>query len=204
MPQEADAPDRRFVRETGVAADIADLVEPVLADLGLRLVRVIVSGRDGGTVQIMIDRGGAAGVTIDDCAAASRRLSPLLDAHDPMPGKYRLEVSSPGIDRPLVRPADFETWAGFEAKVELRELVDGRKRFRGEIEGFEDDEIRLKVTLDGEDEPRILGFPIGLVAEAKLVMTDALLKAHAPGTPQAKRTAADAAGTDKSGGLING
>jgi ribosome maturation factor RimP len=117
--------DRRFVRETGTARVIADLAEPVLGELGFRLVRVKVSGRDGGTVQIMAERPGGE-MSVEDCATISRRLSPVLDAYDPMPGHYRLEVSSPGIDRPLVRPSDFALWAGHEAKVELTELFDGR------------------------------------------------------------------------------
>ncbi len=168
--------NRRFTRETGAAADIAALAEPVLADLGLRLVRALVSERDGATVQIMIDHADRD-VTVEDCADASRAISPLLDAHDPIPGRYHLEVSSPGIDRPLVRPSDFESWAGQEAKLELREPVDGRKRFRGVIEGFDADtgEVRLAVTMDGRSDADILGFPVSLIDNAKLVMTDALL-----------------------------
>jgi ribosome maturation factor RimP len=95
---------------------------------------VVMSRRDGGTIQIMADKAGGT-VNVDDCAAISRRLSPLLDAHDPIEGRYFLEVSSPGIDRILVRPSDFDDWAGYEAKVELKELIDGRKRFRGIVEG---------------------------------------------------------------------
>ena len=106
------APTERFVRETGPAADLAALVEPVLEDMGTRLVRVAVSLRDGGTIQIMADKAGGP-INVDDCATISRRLSPLLDAHDPIEGRYYLEVSSPGIDRILVRPSDFEDWAGF-------------------------------------------------------------------------------------------
>lgn len=176
MVRLADKTDVRFVRETGPAAEIAALAEPVIEDLGFRLVRVTVSGRDGGTVQVMIDRSDAP-VVIEDCTAVSRRLSPVLDAYDPMPGKYRLEVSSPGIDRPLVRPSDFETWAGYEAKVELKEMIDGRKRFRGEIEGFEDGEVRLKVVLDRQGEPQVIGLPVALIAQAKLVMTEELMRA---------------------------
>ncbi len=172
----ADDLDARFFRETGVAAEIADVSEPVLEDLGFRLVRVNVSGRDGGTLQVMVDRESGT-ITIDDCALISRRLSPVLDAHDPMPGGYNLEVSSPGIDRPLVRPRDFEIWAGYEAKVELKELVDGRRRFRGEIEGFEDGEVRLRMALRDDETIQTIGLPIALVAEAKLVLTDALIRA---------------------------
>jgi ribosome maturation factor RimP len=160
--------DRRFARETGPARAIADLAEPVLEELGFRLVRVKVSGRDGGTAQIMAERPNGE-MTVADCATISRRLSPVLDAYDPMPGQYRLEVSSPGIDRPLVRPSDFALWAGHEAKVELKELVDGRKRFRGVIEGVEKDEARLRIELEGKAEPVTIGLPFSLIGEAKLV-----------------------------------
>ena len=163
------ADDRRFTRETVTERLIADLAEPVLEELGFRLVRVKVSGRDGGTVQIMAERP-TGEMTVDDCAMISRRLSPVLDAYDPIPGQYRLEVSSPGIDRPLVRPSDFALWAGHEAKVELKELVDGRKRFRGVIEGVEDDEARLKIELEGKAEPVTIGLPFSLISEAKLVI----------------------------------
>ena len=163
------ANDRRFTRENGTERVIADLAEPVLEELGFRLVRVKVSGRDGGTVQIMAERP-TGEMTVEDCATISRRLSPVLDAYDPMPGQYRLEISSPGIDRPLVRPSDFALWAGHEAKVELKELVDGRKRFRGVIEGVARDEARLKIELEGKTEPVVVGLPFSLISEAKLVV----------------------------------
>src|ERR1041384_1381088 len=160
--------DQRFPHETGPARTIAELAEPVLDELGFRLVRVKVSGRDGGTVQIMAERPKGE-MTVEDCATISRRLSPVLDADDPMPGHYRLEISSPGIDRPLVRPSDFALWAGHEAKVELKELVDGRKRFRGVIEGVEKGEARLRIELEGKAEPVVIGLPFSLISEAKLV-----------------------------------
>jgi ribosome maturation factor RimP len=169
MPGHAASADSRFVRETGTARVIADLAEPVIEELGFRLVRVKVSGRDGGTVQIMAERPDGE-MTVDDCAAISRRLSPVLDAYDPMPGGYRLEISSPGIDRPLVRPSDFAMWVGHEAKVELKELVDGRKRFRGVIEGIAEDEARLRIELEGEHNPVVIGLPFSLIHEAKLVV----------------------------------
>ena len=141
--------DHRFSRETGVACEIADLAEPVLEELGFRLVRVKVSGHDGGTVQIMAERPGGQ-MTIADCASISRRISAILDARDPVPGGYRLEVSTPGIDRPLVRPSDFVSWVGHEAKIELRELVDGRKRFRGVIEGVTEEAALLRIEPAGD------------------------------------------------------
>jgi ribosome maturation factor RimP len=171
---EGGADDRRFIQEAGLAATIAALVEPVLEHLGFRLVRIQVMGRDGQTVQIMADRPDGT-ISIDDCETISRELSPLLDAHDPLPGSYRLEVSSPGIDRPLVRPTDFGTWAGHEAKIELKQPVNARKRYRGVLEGFEDGEVRLICELDQLGR-QVLGFPVGLIAEARLVLTDALIR----------------------------
>jgi len=170
------APTERFIREAGPAAEIAALVEPVLDDMGFRLVRVVMSRRDGSTIQIMADKAGGA-INVDDCASISRRLSPLLDAHDPVEGRYFLEVSSPGIDRILVRPSDFEDWAGFETKVELKELIDGRRRFRGILEGYENGEMLLQVRLDEKSEPQTIGLPIDLIHDAKLVLTDELIRA---------------------------
>jgi ribosome maturation factor RimP len=167
---------KRFSRENGLAARIAALVEPVVEELGCRLVRVKISGQNGSTLQIMVDRTDRA-IIVDDCALISRRISPLLDANDPMPGAFHLEVSSPGIDRLLVRPSDFIDWAGFEAKIEMKELIDQRRRFRGIIEGYEDGEARLQVELKDFDEPQTIGLPVDLIAEAKLVLTDELLKA---------------------------
>ena len=166
--------DRRIRRESGAAERVAAIVEPVAHDMGFRLVRVRMSGK---TLQIMAERPDGT-FTIDDCEALSRAVSPLLDVEDPIRNAYQLEVSSPGIDRPLVRPEDFETWAGHEAKVELRSMLAGRKRFRGVLEGFAEDEVRLYITGDGKDSDDILiGLPFDDIAEAKLVMTDRLLEA---------------------------
>jgi ribosome maturation factor RimP len=185
---EGGAHDRRFIRETGVAAAVAALVEPVLEHLGFRLVRVRVAGRDGQTVQIMVDRP-AGIVSVDDCEAISRELSPLLDAHDPMPGSYRLEISSPGIDRPLVRPSDFATWVGHEAKIELKEPVNARKRYRGVVEGFENNEVRVVCELDQLGR-QVLGFPVDLIAEARLVLTDELIRETLRRAKEAQKKAA--------------
>jgi ribosome maturation factor RimP len=168
MPSPSVSADLRFARETGVAREIAALAEPLLQEEGLRLVRVKVSGRDGGTVQVMAERAGGR-MTIDDCASISRKLSPLLQANDPMPGGYRLEVSTPGVDRPLVRPSDFAAFVGHEAKIELSELFDGRKRFRGVIEGIAEGEVRLLTEIKDETESQSIGVPFSLISEAKLV-----------------------------------
>jgi ribosome maturation factor RimP len=172
-PHEAASADR-FVRETGVAAAVADVVEPVLADLGFRLVRILISGKETRIVQIMAERPDGT-INIDDCEAISKAVSPVLDVAGTVPGAYRLEISSPGIDRPLVRPLDFENWSGHEAKIELKEPVDGRKRFKGILDGFENGEVRIVADL-GELGHQHLGLPVGLVAEAKLVMTDELIR----------------------------
>jgi len=164
----------RFIVESGAAARVAALIEPALADRGFRLVRVAISGREGKTLQIMAERADGT-MTIEDCEAISREISPLLDVHDPIAGSYRLEVSSPGIDRPLVRPSDFEDWSGHEAKIELTEPIDGRRRFRGMLEGFEDGEIRLEVDL-AQVGKQVIGLPVGLVADARLVLTDELIR----------------------------
>ncbi len=162
------------MRETGLAADVADIAAPVIEDLGFRIVRVSVAGKDERIVQIMAERPDGT-ISIDDCEAISKAISPVLDVADVVHGRYRLEISSPGIDRPLVRPSDFEDWAGHEAKIELKEPVDGRKRFKGVLEGFEEGEMRIKSDL-GPLGIQHLGFPVSLIAEAKLVLTDELIR----------------------------
>ncbi|HEY1243970.1 MAG TPA: ribosome maturation factor RimP [Hyphomicrobiaceae bacterium] len=168
------ASDARFIGETGVAAQFASLAEPALQDLGFRLVRVIISGRNGTTVQIMAERPDGT-ITVEDCADISRHLSPLFDAHDPISGQYTLEVSSPGIDRPLARPSDFQAWAGYEAKIELKEPIEGRRRFRGLLEGLVGDEVRMVAEVEHAGR-RSIGLPIARIAEARLVLTDELIR----------------------------
>ena len=182
--------EARFISETGVAADVAALIEPALNDMGFRLVRVTVSGRDGITLQIMAERPDGT-ITVEDCADISRNVSPLLDAHDPISGHYALEISSPGIDRPLARMSDFEAWAGHEAKIETKELVAGRKRFRGIIQGLAGSEVRLEVPPD-QGGPEV-NLPIGVIAEARLVLTDELIRET---LRRAKKAKADAAAAD--------
>lgn len=165
--------EARFISETGVAAEIAALIEPALNEMGFRLVRVTVSGRNGTTLQIMAERPDGT-ITVEDCADISRNLSPLLDAHDPISGHYTLEISSPGIDRPLARTSDFEGWAGHEARIETKELVAGRKRFRGTIQGLAGDEVRIEVPPD-QGGPEI-SLPVAIISEARLVLTDALIR----------------------------
>jgi ribosome maturation factor RimP len=164
----------RLILDSGVAARVAALVEPLLEGLGLRLVRVRVSGLDGCTVQVMAERADGS-MSIEDCEAASRALSAVLDAADPIERAYRLEVSSPGLDRPLVRKSDFERHAGHLVKVEMEIPVEGRKRFRGTLNGVQGDAARL--TRDdaeaGEDAEVLLA--IADMSDAKLVLTDELV-----------------------------
>lgn len=171
---EAAPSSERFLREAGLAADLASLVEPVLESLGYRLVRVEVSGRDGQTLQIMAERPDGS-MSIDDCEAVSRAVSPLLDVHDVISQAYRLEVSSPGIDRPLVRPSDFEDWAGSEAKIDLRQPIDGKRRLRGTLQGFEGGEVLIEADL-GADGHKVIGLSLDLISGAKLVLTDDLIR----------------------------
>ena len=188
--------DDRFLREFGVAAEIATTVGPVLTDLGYRLVRVTVSGREGQTLQIMAERPDGT-MSANDCEKVSKQVSPILDVLDPISDAYRLEISSPGIDRPMVRATDFDDWAGYEAKIELNEAVSGRKRFRGLIDGFADGEVRVDIeVLDGERKPtrETVGFPIGLIKDARLVMTDELIRESLRRAKKARETRGGADG----------
>jgi ribosome maturation factor RimP len=166
--------EARLIREEGVAARLAALAEPVLAELGFRLVRVRISGLSGCTVQIMAERADGT-LTIDDCEAISRNLSPVLDVADPLPQAYRLEVSSPGIDRPLVRRSDFERFAGHQVKVEMAVSTAGRRRFRGTLLGARGDAAHVRRDDAAADETADVLLPIADITEARLVLTDALV-----------------------------
>lgn len=169
-----DPNEPRLITETGVAARVAAIASGVLGALGYRIVRVKVTNRDGGTLQIMAERPDGT-MSIDDCEAASRALSPVLDVEDPIAGAYRLEMSSPGIDRPLVRLTDFARWAGHEVKVEMSVPVNGRKRYRGLLLGTAGDLARVKRADAREDEPEVVELPVADMGEARLVLTDALI-----------------------------
>ena len=164
----------RLIIEPGRAARVAALAEPVLAALGYRLVRVRVSGFAGCTVQIMAERPDGT-MTIEDCEAASRALSPVLDVTDPIEGSYRLEISSPGIDRPLVRRSDFDRYAGQVAQVEMQVPIDGRRRFRGELTGTAGECARIRRSDAAANENPDVLLRIDDMMEAKLVLTDALV-----------------------------
>jgi ribosome maturation factor RimP len=167
------ADEKRLIVEPGRAARVAALAEPVLASLGYRLVRVRISGLAGCTVQIMAERPDGT-MSIEDCEATSRALSPVLDAADPIEGAYRLEISSPGIDRPLVRRSDFDRYAGHVAHVEMTAPIEGRRRFRGELRGTDGDCVRLRSD-DAPAESAEILLRIDDMMEARLVLTDALV-----------------------------
>ena len=165
----------RLVTETGVAARVATIVGPTLMDLGFRLVRVKISGRDGCTLQIMAERPDGT-FTVEDCEAASKAISPVLDVEDPIDRAYHLEMSSPGIDRPLVRVSDFARWAGHLVRVEMEVPVDGRKRFKGVLEGVEGALALVRRDDPARDEVAQARLPIGDVGEARLILTDELIR----------------------------
>jgi ribosome maturation factor RimP len=165
----------RLIVETGVASRVAAIVAPVLAGLGFRLVRVKVSGLDGCTVQIMAERPDGT-MVIEDCETASRALSPVLDAADPIERAYRLEISSPGLDRPLVRRSDFERHVDQVVKIELAITFEGRRRFRGVIAGVEGDAARIRME-DAPDGAANVLLRFDDMTDAKLVLTDDLIAA---------------------------
>lgn len=169
-----DPTEKRYVKETALEARIARIVEPVANDLGYSLVRVKITQENGMTLQIMAeDKHGR--FTITDCEALSKEISPVLDVEDPIDREYHLEVSSPGIDRPLVRARDFATYVGHEAKVELSDMLDGRKRFRGIIKAVDDETVTITLPDAPKDTDPDHKLPLRLLADAKLVMTDALM-----------------------------
>jgi ribosome maturation factor RimP len=152
---------------------LLELLDPVAEVAGYEIVRLRLMGGGGKARRLQIMAEDASGeMTVEDCATLSRALSEVLDAADPIEGDYTLEVSSPGVDRPLTRLKDFETYAGYEVRLELDRLADGRKRFKGGLVGVEDDNVALNV--EGEDETILI--PFAWIAEAKLVLTDELMK----------------------------
>jgi len=181
----------RLVSEHGVAARVASIASRVLRDVGFRLVRVKISGANGMTVQIMVERPDGT-VTVSDCEEASMALSPVLDIEEPLPKAYHLEMSSPGIDRPLVRVSDFARAIGHEARIEMAVMVDDRKRFRGWIEGVEGEGsaamLKLRRMDARADEEADVVLPLRDLAEARLVLTEALIRESLKAAKQAEQT----------------
>jgi ribosome maturation factor RimP len=178
----------RLITEPGLPARVAVIAEPVLEQLGYRLVRVRVSGAEGCTVQIMAERPDGT-LTIEDCEDISRALSPVMDVTDPIEKAYRLEISSPGIDRPLVRKSDFDRYAGHLVRIEMEVPVNGRKRFKGKLTGTEGESAKLTRDDAKEGEEADVTLPIQDMSEAKLVLTDELVTEALRREKAAKREA---------------
>ena len=187
----AASSEPRLVVEPGLPARVATIVEPVIEQLGYRLVRVRVSSAEGCTVQIMAKRP-VGTMSVEDCEAVSRALSPVLDVADPIERAYRLEISSPGIDRPLVRKSDFERYTGHLAKIETSMPIQGRKRFRGVLAGTEGETARIRRDDAAEGEETEIMIPIEEMSEAKLVLTDELVTEALRREKSAKREAREA------------
>jgi ribosome maturation factor RimP len=170
-----DTDDQRIVTETGIEARVAHIVEPVIVGLGYRLVRVKLSATNGATLQIMAEKPDRT-MTVADCERLSHDLSPVLDLEDPIDRAYHLEVSSPGIDRPLVRRSDFELAIGQSIKLELARPLDGRKRFKGLVAGLDGDRLRLTVDGPAGGPPTDVLLPLADIGEARLMLTDALVR----------------------------
>jgi ribosome maturation factor RimP len=160
-----------LIAKSAVDRRIASLIEPVLTDMGFELVRIRVMGGTSPTLQIMAQKPDGT-IEVDDCGEISTAVSALLDVEDPISEAYTLEVSSPGIDRPLTRLKDFDQWIGYEVKIETEELIDGRRRFKGQLAGTEGDEVLI--TLDDSDVT--IGLKFDWLSDAKLVLTDDLIR----------------------------
>ncbi|KAB0682847.1 ribosome maturation factor RimP [Aureimonas leprariae] len=180
------AREPRIVIETGLEARIAAIVEPVAEQVGFRLVRVKLSQQNGMTLQVMAERPDGT-MSVDDCEELSRALSPVLDVEDPIDREYHLEVSSPGIDRPLVRRSDFEAWRGHLMKLEANRMVGGRKRWRGRVSAVTDSGIRIERDQPPPDEDASAEIPFDAVGDARLVLTDELIEATLKADKQARR-----------------
>lgn len=162
-----------LVAKASMDRRLAEIITPVIEGMGFELVRVRFMGGKTKTVQIMAERPDG-GIEVDECADISNAVSATLDVEDPIEDAYTLEVSSPGIDRPLTRLKDFETWEGYEAKLETSELIDGRRRFKGVLAGVEDGDVLIEI--DHQGAPTVIGLNFDWLSDAKLVLTDDLIR----------------------------
>ena len=162
-----------LIAKTSIDRRLAEIITPVVEDMGFELVRVRLMGGNSKTLQIMAERP-KGGIEVDDCAEISTAISATLAVEDPIEDAYTLEVSSPGIDRPLTRLKDFQTWEGYVAKLETDEMIDGRKRFKGALQGVDADEVLIEVDVHGE--PETIGLRFDWLSDAKLVLTDDLIR----------------------------
>lgn len=162
-----------LIAKTSIDRRLAEIITPVVEDMGFELVRVRLMGSKTKTLQIMAERPDG-GIEVDDCAEISTAISASLDVEDPIEEAYTLEVSSPGIDRPLTRLKDFDSWTGYEAKLETSELIDGRRRFKGRLQGSDSDEVLVELDIDGQR--ATIGLKFDLLSDAKLVLNDDLIR----------------------------
>ena len=162
-----------LIAKAAIDRRLAEIAQPVIEDLGFELVRIRLMGGKTHVLQVMAERPDG-GIEVDECAKISTALSAILDVEDPIEENYTLEVSSPGIDRPLTRLKDFDAWNGYEAKIETTELIDGRRRFKGILAGTEGDEVLI--TLDDQGEDVTIGLKFDWLSDAKLVLTDDLIR----------------------------
>lgn len=172
-PATAEEPNHQ-----GLEAKVASLITPSIEGMGYELVRVLILGRDRPTVQVMADRADGSQISVDDCERITHAVSAILDVDDPLPGRWTLEVSSAGIDRPLTRPKDWVRFAGHQARAEMVMPVDGRRRFTGIVLGADDTHARMRLD-DGEE----VSLPLADLRRAKLLLTDALIAATSPTPP---------------------
>ena len=168
-----DVMSNDLIAKTAIDRRLAEIIAPVIEDLGFELVRVRLQGGKTATLQIMADRP-EGGINVDDCGEISTAVSATLDVEDPIEDNYHLEVSSPGIDRPLTRMKDFVTFEGYEARLDLTQPIDGRKRFKGVLAGTEGDEVLINIEDQGQT--HTIGLNFDLLADAKLVLTDDLIR----------------------------
>ncbi|MFO7920943.1 MAG: ribosome maturation factor RimP [Nioella sp.] len=163
-----------LIAKTAIDRRLAEIVTPVIESMGFELVRLRLMSGKTRTLQIMAERPDGR-IEVDDCGEISNAVSALLDVEDPIEDNYTLEVSSPGIDRPLTRLKDFDIWEGYEARLETAELIDGRKRFKGILAGIEGNEVLITLPADGEAEEMTIGLDFDWLSDAKLILTDELI-----------------------------
>lgn len=191
--------DDRIIRESGIDARIALIVEPVLTAIGYRLVRVRLTGQNGLTLQIMAERPDGT-MTVEDCETVSRAVSPALDVEDPVEKAYHLEISSPGIDRPLVRKSDFAAWQGHLMKMETSVMVADRKRFRGRIASVDETGVTIDRDAPGYGEEPSVRVPFEAISDARLILTDDLIRDALSKDNQAKKQARKKRGESETDG----
>ena len=197
MSDTVSAPDARLIIETGIDLRVAEMIEPVLMSMGYKLVRVRLSGQNGLTLQIMAERFDGT-MTVDDCEKVSMAVSPVLDVEDPIDKAYHLEVSSPGIDRPLVRKSDFVAWQGHLLKCETSVLVDNRKRFRGKLVSAGEASFLVERDQPAYGEEPTIEIPYSALSDARLILTDDLIRDALKADKDAKAAAREAANENHS------